>query len=134
MSFRLMDNSSLRDRIGQLIQHGYDVGKLEPRIIGLSTFLFFVVTAVHLLTHEVGGPTQNIDSRTLKTLLPVVLAGTVGMIVLLTSIAYVIIAVRDRSKEIAQLKLKVSQAYSKALDQSSFNPHLVEPQHEQSDP
>jgi hypothetical protein len=127
-----MANSSLRDRIGQLIQNGYDVGKLEIRIVGFSTFFGFV-TAVNFLTYQVG-PAQKIDLRTWKSLLLILLAGTGGMIVLLTLMAYLIIAIRDRNKDIAHLKLRVKQAYSKALDQSSFNPHLVEPKHEQSRP
>jgi len=134
MPLRLMANSTLRDRIGQLIKNGYDFARLEILIIGISTFLVFVVTAANLFTHEVSGFTRTIDLPALKSLLPILLAGIVSVIVLLTSITYLMIAVRDRSKEVAHLKLKVRQAYSKALEQSSFNPHLVEPHHEQPSP
>jgi hypothetical protein len=127
MTFRLMAHSSLRDRIRHLLKT--DFGKLEIRIIGISTFVGFV-TAVNFLTYQVG-PTENINLRTLKSLLLILLIEIVGLIVLLTSIAYLMIAVRDRNKDIVRLKLTVKQAISKALEQSSFNPHLVEHQHEQ---
>jgi len=125
MPLRSITNSSVRDRIRQMIKNGYDFLKLEILIIQISAFLFFVVTVVNLLTH---------DSSTLKNLLPIVFIGMVALIVFLTSISCLAIAVRDRNKEIVQLKRRVRQAYSKALDQSSFNPHLVEPHDEQPRP
>jgi hypothetical protein len=131
MLLRLSANSSLRDRIERLTKT--DFGKVEVRIIKFSVFLFSVVVAGNLLTYRVG-PMQNTGLRPLKSLLLIMLAGMVGMIVLLTSIAYLIIAVRDRDKEVARLKLRFKEAYSKAFDQSSFNPHLVERKHEQSRP
>ena len=126
-----MANSSLRDRIGRFFKT--DFGKVEVRIIGFSIYLFCVVTAGNLLTYRVG-PIQNTGLRPLKSLLLIAFAGMVGMVLLLTSIAYLIIAVQDRDKEAARLKFRFKQAYSKALDQSSFNPHLVERKHEQSRP
>ncbi len=123
MTLRSITNSSVHDRIRQVIEIGHDLAKLELRIIGISTFLFFVVTVVNLLTHT---------TSTLKNLLPIALIGTVGLIVLLTSMSLIAIAIRDRNKDVANLKRTVTQAYLKALDQSSFNPHRVEPHHEQS--
>ena len=125
MPLRSITNSSVRDRIRQIIKNGYDFLKLEILIIQISAFLFFVATVVNLLTH---------DSSTLKNLLPIVFIGMVALIVFLTSISGLAIAVRDRNKEIVQLKRRVRQAYSKALDQSSFNPHLVQPHDEQPRP
>lgn len=134
MPLRLIANSSLRNRIGQLIKNRYDFAKLEILIIRISAFLFFVVTAVNLLTREVSGLTRSIDLPTLRSLLPILLAGLGAVIILLTSITYLMLAVRDRSKEVAHLKLRVRQAYSKALEQSAFNPHQMEPHHEQPGP
>ena len=125
MPLRSITNSSVRDHIRQLIQNGHELAKLELRIIGISTFLFFVATVVNLFTY---------DSSTLKHLLPIALIGTVALIVLLTSMSCLAIALRDRNKEIAYLNRRVRQVYSKALDESSFNPHKVEPHHEQSRP
>ena len=124
MPLRLMANSSWRDRIRQLIEHGHELAKLEPRIIGVSTFLVFAVTAANLFTHSV----------TLKSSLAILLVGIVAVIVLLTSLAYVMIAIRDRDRDVANLKRTVIQAYSKALEQSSFNPHRVEPHDERRSP
>ncbi len=129
MLLRLTANSSLRDRIGRFFKT--DFGKVEIRIIGFSIVVFSVVTVNNLLLYRVG-PAQNPDLRPLKSLLLIMLAGMVGLIVLLTSMAYVMIAIRDRDKEIARLTLRVKQALSEALDQSSLNPHRVEPKHEQS--
>ena len=123
-----MANSSLRDRIRHL-NTAYDLGKIEIRIIWFST-LVSVVTAIDFLAQHVG-PTQNFDLRTLKSLLLILVVGTVGMVVLLTLMACLIVAIRDRDKDVVQLKLRLKQAYSKALAQSSFNPHLAEPKHEQ---
>src|ERR1700752_4040487 len=125
MPLRSITNSSVRDRIRQIIKNGYDFLKLEILIIQISAFLFFVATVVNLLTH---------DSSTLKNLLPIALIGTVALIVLLTSISLIAIAVRDRNKDVANLKRTVTHAYSKALEQSSLNPHRVEPHHEQPGP
>ena len=125
MPLRAITDSSVRDRIWQVIKNGRDLVKLELRIIGISTFLFFVVTVVNLLTH---------DSSTLKNLLPIALIGMVALIVLLTTISCLAIALRDRNREIASLNRRVRQVYSKALDGNSFNPHKVERHHEQSRP
>src|SRR6185503_7469676 len=125
MPLRSITNSSVHDRIRQIIKNGYDFLKLEILIIQISAFLFFVVTVVNLLTH---------DSSTLKNLLPIVFIGMVALIVFLTSISCLAIAVRDRNKEVVHLKRRVRQAYSKALDQSSFNPHPMEPHDEQPRP
>jgi len=131
MLLRLTGNSSLRDRFRRFIKDGSDFGKIEIRIIGFSIFLFFLVTVNTLLTREASA--QN-ELRSVKSLLLMCLIGMVGLIVLLTLMAYITIAIQNRSKEskeIAELKLRVKEAYSKALEQSSFNPHLAEPKHEQ---
>jgi beta-lactamase regulating signal transducer with metallopeptidase domain len=133
MLLRLTANSSLRDRIGRLIKT--DFGKVEIRIIGFSTSLFLIVTVNTLLTREASAP--NTELRSVKSLLLMCLIGMIGLIVLLTLMAYIIIAIQNRSKEskeIAELKQKVKEAYSKALEQSSFNPHLAEPKHEHPRP
>jgi len=132
MLHRLTGNSSLRDRTRRFIKARSDFGKVEIRIIWFSAFLFSVLTVNTLLTRE--GSAQNTELRSVKSLLLILLAGMVGLIVLLTLMAYIIIAIQNRSKdskEIAELKLRVKEAYSKALEQSSFNPHLAEPKHEQ---
>src|SRR5689334_5804203 len=78
MPLRSITDSSVRDRIRQVIKNGRDLVKLELRIIGISTFLFFVVTVVNLLTY---------NTSTLKNLLPIALIGMVALIVLLTTIS-----------------------------------------------